>query len=68
MARTTTDSCDYPDFGKAVGKAVAGGEAEKGILVCGSGVGISISANKVKGIRAGTLFGYLFRAFFQNAQ
>lgn len=43
---------DYCDFGFAVGEAVARGECEKGILFCGTGVGISISANKVKGIRA----------------
>ena len=48
----TPDSCDYPDFGKAVGKAVAAGEYAKGILICGTGIGISISANKVPGIRA----------------
>ena len=46
------ESCDYPDFGKAVAYAVAGGKADKGILVCGTGIGISISANKVKGVRA----------------
>lgn len=46
------DSVDYPDFGKAVGEAVAKGEVEKGVLVCGTGIGISIAANKVKGIRA----------------
>ena len=45
-------SCDYPDYGKAVALEVAGGGADKGILVCGTGIGISISANKVKGIRA----------------
>jgi len=45
-------SCDYPDYGKAVALEVAGGKAEKGIIVCGTGIGISISANKVKGIRA----------------
>lgn len=44
-------SCDYPVFGKAAAKAVAGGECEKGIVVCTSGIGISIAANKVKGIR-----------------
>ncbi len=48
----TDESCDYPDFGKAVAKAVASGEYEKGILVCGTGIGISITANKVRGIRA----------------
>ena len=46
------DSCDYPIYAKAVSKAVANGEAEKGILVCGTGIGMSIAANKIKGIRA----------------
>lgn len=45
-------SCDYPVYGKAVAEAVAGGECEKGILICGTGIGISIVANKVPGIRA----------------
>jgi len=45
------DSCDYPDFGAAAAKAVAEGKCEKGILVCTTGIGISIAANKVKGIR-----------------
>lgn len=44
---------DYPDFARAIGKALNAGEAERGILVCGSGVGASIAANKIKGIRAG---------------
>ena len=48
----TTDSCDYPIYGEKAARAVAGGECEKGILICGTGIGISISANKVKGIRA----------------
>ena len=48
----TEDSCDYPVFGEAVGNAVAGGECEKGILICGTGIGISISANKIPGVRA----------------
>ena len=48
----TAESCDYPDFGRAVAQAVASGEYERGILICGTGIGISISANKVPGIRA----------------
>ncbi len=46
------DSCDYPVYGKAVANAVAGGECDRGILICGTGIGISITANKVSGIRA----------------
>lgn len=46
------DSCDYPDIAEKVANAVADGECEKGILICGTGIGISIAANKVKGIRA----------------
>ncbi len=49
----STASCDYPDFAAAVGEAVAGGKAQRGIVLCGSGVGASIVANKVRGIRAG---------------
>ncbi len=45
-------SCDYPEYAKAVAHAVADGECEKGILICGTGIGISITANKVHGIRA----------------
>lgn len=46
------DSCDYPEFGRAVALAVASGECERGIAICGTGIGISITANKVPGIRA----------------
>ena len=51
-----TDSperCDYPVFGERVAMAVKAGEADRGVLICGTGVGISLAANKVKGIRAG---------------
>ena len=45
-------SCDYPVYAKKVANAIVSGECEKGILICGTGIGISIAANKVKGIRA----------------
>lgn len=45
------ESCDYPDFGRAAAQAVARGECEKGVVICTTGIGISIVANKVKGIR-----------------
>lgn len=45
-------SCDYPVYGRAVARAVAAGECELGILICGTGIGISITANKVPGVRA----------------
>jgi len=48
----TADSCDYPVFAEKVCDAVTGGECEKGILVCGTGIGMSMAANKHKGIRA----------------
>lgn len=48
----TKDSCDYPVYGKLVGHAVADGECDRGIIICGTGIGISITANKIKGVRA----------------
>ena len=48
----TADSVDYPDYAKPVAEKVASGEYDKGILICGTGIGMSISANKVKGIRS----------------
>lgn len=48
----SADSVDYPDYARAVGEALADGRAERGILVCGSGVGASIAANKMRGVRA----------------
>ncbi len=48
----TTDSVDYPDIAKKVAEAVSGGYFERGILICSTGIGMSIAANKVKGVRA----------------
>lgn len=47
----TADSCDYPVYAARAAKAVANGECEKGIVICGTGIGVSIAANKVKGVR-----------------
>jgi ribose 5-phosphate isomerase B len=52
-AHTLDSSDDYPDFARAVGQAVQRGEAERGIVICGSGVGACVAANKLRGIRAG---------------
>ena len=48
----TTDRVNYPEYGEAVGRAVAAQEVDCGVLICGTGVGISLAANKVKGVRA----------------
>jgi RpiB/LacA/LacB family sugar-phosphate isomerase len=53
VGTTNTQPVDYPDFAEAVGKAVLEGRAERGVLICGSGVGASVAANKLAGIRAG---------------
>ena len=48
----SSESCDYPVYAKAVANAVASGECDRGIIICGTGIGVSITANKVRGIRA----------------
>lgn len=52
LGTDNTESVDYPEFGQAVGEYVANGKADAGIVICGTGLGISMAANKVKGIRA----------------
>jgi len=52
LGTMTDDSVDYPDFGEKLALSVARGEAERGILICGTGIGMSIVANKISGIRA----------------
>lgn len=49
----STESVDYPDFAEMLGRGIQSGEADRGILICGSGVGAAVAANKLKGIRAG---------------
>ena len=72
LGTDSRESCDYPIYGEKVGRAVADGEADLGIAICGTGVGISLAANKVKGIRAGHPGLRLQRALhcqaLQNAQ
>ena len=53
LGTNSTDAVDYPDFAQAIGEAIQQGRAERGILMCGSGVGASVAANKMIGIRAG---------------
>ena len=62
----STDSCDYPDFAIPAARAVASGECERGILVCTTGIGISITANKVKGIRCALLSDTVSAALCRN--
>jgi len=53
LGTDSTQSVDYPDFAEKIGRAIQNGEVERGILVCGSGVGACIAANKIKGVYAG---------------
>ncbi len=53
LGTTSTDPVDYPDYAEKVGRSIQKGEADRGVLICGSGVGAAIAANKMRGIRAG---------------
>ena len=55
LGTDSTESCDYPNFGAAAARAVAEGKCQRGIVICTTGIGISIAANKIKGIRAVTV-------------
>ena len=55
LGESTTEPIDYPDKALAVGKAVVAGEADRGVIVCGSGAGVSVAACKIRGIRAATI-------------
>ena len=61
-----TESVDYPDYGEAVAKAVANNEVDRGVVICGTGIGISLAANKVKGIRC-ALCGDVYSAKMSRA-
>ncbi|MCR4746152.1 MAG: ribose 5-phosphate isomerase B [Lachnospiraceae bacterium] len=52
MGTYSEESCDYPEYGRAVGNAVVNGEVDYGIVICSTGIGISITANRIKGVRA----------------
>jgi ribose 5-phosphate isomerase B len=54
LGTNSREPVDYPDYARAIGEAILAGRVERGILVCGSGVGACIAANKIKGVRAGT--------------
>jgi RpiB/LacA/LacB family sugar-phosphate isomerase len=56
MGATTGEPSDYPDFAFRVARVVGRGEADRGVLICGTGIGMSIAANKVEGIRAGVVY------------
>lgn len=56
MGTDCEDSCDYPDFASAVCRQVAAGECERGILICGTGIGMAIAANKFRGVRAANCY------------
>lgn len=60
----SSESCDYPVYGAKVGNAVASGEVDAGVLICGTGIGISIAANKVNGVRAAVVS----ERYLQNSQ
>lgn len=66
LGTTNEDSVDYPDYAEKVARFVAAGEAERGVLVCGTGIGVSLAADKVAGIRASSITSPEFAALFRQ--
>ena len=58
LGTNNTDSCDYPDYAAAVAQALQGNKADRGVLVCGTGIGIGMAANKIRGVRASVCHDY----------
>lgn len=66
LGTTNEESVDYPDYAEKVARFVAAGEAERGVLVCGTGIGVSLAADKVAGIRASSITSPEFAALFRQ--
>ncbi len=66
LGPATDDRVDYPDFGEKVGRCVAAGDADRGVCICGTGIGIAVAAGKVAGIRASSITTPEFAALFRQ--
>lgn len=66
LGPATDDRVDYPDFGEKVGRCVAAGDADRGVCICGTGIGIAVAAGKVAGVRASSITSPEFAALFRQ--
>ncbi len=66
LGPATDDRVDYPDFGEKVGRCVAAGDADRGVCICGTGIGIAVAAGKVAGVRASSITTPEFAALFRQ--